>query len=123
MNRPEDRRSEYRMDNKTVIFVEVCSASPEHNNKTDVILCTSLDISPSGIQVQMDKEVPMGSIIRLCADFGNERDPIYLIGETRWIKTEEDLFNIGFELLDAENSDISEWQDLVQEKLQNNGRL
>ncbi len=111
-----DRRREQRLSQQTTIFVEVCSAEPGSADQARVIICSSLDISASGIQVQMDHPVPVGSILRLCADFGSQREPLYLVGETKWLSQEEELYNIGFELLDAENSDISEWQQLVDEK-------
>lgn len=112
-----DRRSELRLPSKATIFVEVCSASDNDEPSPTVIMCSSLDISANGIQVQMDSEVAVGSILRLCADFGSSREPIYLVGEAKWVSSSNDLFNIGFEILDAENSDISDWKHLIIEKL------
>ena len=119
MNFLEDRRNEHRLADKTIIFVELCSATADNTTSPNIIICTSLDISANGIQIQMDKEVPVASILRLCADFGNEREPIYLVGEAKWVKPEGELFNIGFELLDAENSDFADWKYLVASKLLN----
>jgi hypothetical protein len=117
MNSPTDRRSEIRLQTQATIFVEICSAEPDKDSSPTILICSSLDISANGVQVQMDDEVPLGSILRLCADFGSSREPIYLIGETKWVTPCDDLFNIGFEILDAENSDIMDWKNLIVEKL------
>jgi hypothetical protein len=113
----DERRSETRLDEKTTVFVEICAAEPGHNPDPKVIICTSLDLSANGLQVQMDSEVPVSSILRLCADFGRDKEPVYLIGEAKWVRPEGELFNVGFELFDAENSDIIAWKNLVANKL------
>jgi hypothetical protein len=109
-----DKRSELRVSEETTFFVEIYSQNDEESNDaTRVIICNSLDISANGIQLQMDTEVPTGSILRVCADLKPGQKALYLVGEVRWIKKEGDHYNIGFELYDAENTDISGWKNQI----------
>ncbi|ARN73649.1 PilZ domain-containing protein [Oceanicoccus sagamiensis] len=108
----DERRSETRIDEKTTIFIEVCSSSFDNTSPANIIICNSIDLSANGIQVEIDQEVAIGSILRLCAEF-NDSETLYLVGETKWVKPAGDHFNIGFELYDAENTDIVGWKKLV----------
>ena len=113
METNKERRSETRINEQTTIFIEVCSANFDNSSPAKVIICNSLDISANGIQVQMDEEVAIGTILRICAQSPNSDHDLYLVGETKWIKPEDDHFNIGFELYEAEDTDIASWKELI----------
>lgn len=113
MSNSTDKRSEIRVSEETTFFVEIHSQNDDESNDTKVIVCNSLDISANGIQLQMDTEVPTGSILRICADLKPGQKELYLVGEVRWIEKEDDHYNIGFELYDAENTDISGWKNQI----------
>ncbi len=63
--------------------------------------------------VKMDDKVPIGSILRLFAELPSSDKALHLIGEVKWIVEEENQFNIGFELYDAENTDIIGWKSEI----------
>jgi hypothetical protein len=113
MNDNEDRRSELRLDEQVTIFVEVCSSDATKSSAANIIICNSLDISANGIQFEMDQAVAVGSILRIGAELHNSQQALYLVGETKWVRPKEDHFSIGFELYDAENTDIAGWKELV----------
>lgn len=117
MNDSAERRTETRLFQQATIFIEVCSADFDDEQPAEVIICNSLDISANGIQVEMDKAVPTGSILRLCAEFLSGKDPMYLVGEVKWVAEQDDAFNIGFELFDAEGTDIIEWKNIIASQL------
>lgn len=112
-----ERRAETRIEKNTTLFVEVCSASFDNRSPANVIICSSLDISANGIQVEMDTEVAIGTILRICAEFEGDDKTLYLVGEVKWIKPIEEHFNIGFELYDAENTDIAGWKEVIAQLL------
>lgn len=119
MSNIDNKRSETRLDEKVTIFVEVCSDSIDNATPSNVIICKSLDISANGIQVQMDEQVPVGSILRLFAELPDSQKALHLIGEVKWIVEEKDQCNIGFELYDAENTDIIGWKSVIAAMLEN----
>ncbi len=122
MKKVEERRSEVRLDEKTTIFVEVSSASFDNSAPANVIICNSLDLSANGIQIEIDQEVPIGSILRICAELHDSNQTLYLVGEAKWVKPDGDHFNIGFELYDAENTDIIGWKEVIAAMLGHDDR-
>ncbi len=117
MSPGKERRSELRLNENATVFIEVCSADYDQSSPANVIICNSLDISANGIQVQMDQEVAVGSILRICAELDSDDDTLYLVGEVKWVKFHEDQYHIGFELYDAENTDISGWKSIIASRL------
>lgn len=111
-DKSHERRSELRIDEQATIFLEVISAATEHEAPA-VVICNSLDLSANGIQVAMDEEIAVGSILRLGVELGSDCDALYLVGEAKWVRRDEDQYLIGFELYDAENTDIADWKEAV----------
>lgn len=118
MNDSMERRSEVRLNQNATIYVEVSSASYDNSLPANVSICTSIDISANGIQVEMDEAVAVGSILRICAEFSNGEDALFLVGESKWVRKEDNHYKIGFELYDAENTDISSWKQAIATKLE-----
>jgi len=117
MTKADERRTETRIDKQTTIFIEVCSGDSDDNASPQIIICNSLDLSANGILVQMDNKVAIGSILRLCAELPDEETAMYLVGEVKWVTPCDDHFNIGFELYDAENTDIVGWKNIIAKML------
>lgn len=113
MTKADERRAEDREDVHAAVFLEVESPEPGTGERPTVILCRILDVSPSGMKIRIDRELPKGAILRLCADFGRERLPLEVVGEVRWIREEDDYFEAGFILFDSDYTDISSWKQLV----------
>ena len=117
MNTGTERRSELRLDEQATVFIEFYSADDEASAAPRVLICNSLDISANGIQIQIDQEVAVGSILRIGAELEGNEQALYLVGEVRWIKPADDGFTIGFALYDAENTDIIGWKALIAGRL------
>ena len=111
MSTDSGQRSETRVNRETTFYVEVYTGETQDIDHTKVIVCNSLDISAGGIALQMDRPLPVGSILRLCADVERSENVLYLIGEVKWVRAEEQYYNLGFELYDAEDSDLSDWKN------------
>jgi hypothetical protein len=112
-----EKRLEPRIDQHTTVFVEVCSASFDNSEPATVVICHSLDLSANGLQIEMDQEVAIGTILRICAEFSDDEKPLYLVGETKWVKPAGKHFAIGFALYDAENTDIAGWKNVIASML------
>jgi len=108
-----ERRSEHRVDERVTIFVERLAAEYDGSRPASIIICRSLDISANGLQVRMDQEVPVGAILRLCAQPPRGGRSLYLVGEVRWVRREGALFCIGFNLYESEQTDIVAWKELI----------
>ena len=101
-----EHREETRIEQEETIFIELLSGE-----SNDVIMCTSLDLSANGLQVVLDSDIPLESILRLCMDIP-DRDPIFLVGEVMWKRPDPDSdgIRIGFLLFESDDSNIEEWK-------------
>ncbi len=129
MANSDERRSESRLYEETTIFVEIYNGenNPLNNSSTNVIICNSLDLSANGIQIQIDHSIPAGTVLRICAEIhqeniaedeiSNKQKTLYLFGEVKWSSACDEMFNIGMELYDAEDSDIIFWKELIARRL------
>lgn len=117
MRTDSERRSESRVDGRVTIFVERLAADYDGSRPASVIVCRSLDISANGLQVRMDQPVPVGAILRLCAQPPNGERSLYLVGEVRWVRIEGPLHCIGFSLYESEQTDIVAWKELIARHL------
>ena len=102
-----EHREETRIEQEETIFIEVLSSEEDKG----VIMCTSLDLSANGLQVVVDNDIPLGSILRLCIDLP-DKDPIFLVGEVMWKRpdTDSDSKRLGFLLFESDDSNIEEWK-------------
>jgi len=111
-----NERVETRLELEETIFIEVLSSTTEDNG--DVIMCTSIDLSANGLQVVVDNELAVGSILRLCVDLP-DKEPMFLVAEIKWKKPDpnSDGFLLGFLLFESEDTDIAEWKLWIADML------
>ena len=111
-----ENRVQPRIDLEATIFVELLSSS-KHSPGT-IIMCNSLDLSASGLQVVVDDVIPAGSIFRLCIDL-KDADPIFLVAEVKWQRPDpdSDAHRIGFLLFESDDTDIERWKELMDDML------
>jgi hypothetical protein len=112
-----DRRSEERLDEHVTIFVERYATDFDNSRPASIMICDSVDISANGVQVRMDQPLPLGTILRLCAQFSGGRASLYLVGEVKWQRQEEAQYCIGFALFESEETDIIAWKELIAGQL------
>ena len=116
-DKASERRSEYRLGEQVTIFVERYAAEFDNSRAASIMICDSVDISANGVQVRMDQPLPLGTILRLCAQFSGGRESLYLVGEVKWLREEEGRYCIGFALFESEQTDIVAWKELIASQL------
>ena len=116
MTTSPEHRIETRLELQETVFIEVLSAASD--SPGTVIMCNSLDLSATGIQVVIDEDLAVNSILRLCIDLP-DREPIFLVGEVMWKRPdpESDGVRLGFLLFESDDSDIADWKLWVAEML------
>ena len=112
-------RVQTRLELEETIFIEVIAS--DSTSAGSVIMCNSLDLSANGLQVIMDEEISINSILRICIDL-KDADPIFLVGEVKWKRpdAEAGAYRIGFLLFESDDTDINRWKDLVSSLLPDN---
>ena len=109
-------RKHHRLAIVSTTFVELESPDAGDTNSGKLAACKSLDISRGGLKVLLEEEIPVGALLQLGVELPNAEEPLYLVGEVRWcLPNEEDngTWVAGFQLMNADNSDIKHWVDLV----------
>lgn len=112
-----NRRSEFRLNDRAALFVEVRAASPDGSTPAEILACSGLDMSANGLQLQVDRPLPAGAILRLGADMGQDQPAMYVVGEVRWCRPEGDGYAIGFLLFDSDGTDIVAWKQFIASRL------
>lgn len=114
----ENRRQHLRLDGKIAIFVEVRAASPVDGSPAEIIACSGVDLSAGGLQVEMDRPLPVGSILRLGADARGNVPVMYVVGEVRWCRPAGGGYAAGFSFFDSDGTDIIAWKKFIAARLQ-----
>lgn len=112
-----ERRTETRLDQQATIFVELLAADHELPEPPHISICSSIDLSAAGLQVRMNHPAEVGSILRLCAEFTDDRSPLYLVGEVKWQRPDGDGYFVGFALFESEHTDIDQWKQFITSQL------
>jgi len=116
-NNNHERRSEQRLTETVTILLERYAAEFDNSHPASIVICRSLDISANGLQVRIDEPIPVGTILRLCAQFSSGRQPLYVVGEVKWLREEGGAYDIGFALFESEGTDIAAWKQAIAGQL------
>jgi len=112
-----EKRRHQRLDFAGTIFIElVAPGMGSHDG--EVVKCATIDISRSGLRVRLDRELTVGAILQVGVDLDDKEDTLYLAGEVKWCGHEEsgqDSWLVGFELMNARDSDIETWREILSE--------
>lgn len=111
-----NRRTELRLTGRVAVFVETRAASPDGSSPAEVLACSGIDLSAGGLQLRLDRQLPVGSILRLGADL-REHGTFYVVGEVRWSRAEGAGWATGFALFDSDGTDIVAWKELIAARL------
>lgn len=113
----DNRRRDFRLPGQATLFVELRAACPDGSHPAEIVACSGLDLSANGLQLQLDRPLAVGSILRLGAHFGPQSPPLYVVGEVRWSRPEQQGHAVGFSLFESEGTDIIAWKNLIATRL------
>ena len=109
VNNPEDRRRFQRIQKEERAIIRQLNISGE-----DVTVsrfhCTTLDISPSGLQIHTKKSFPLGEQVEITVNLEGQGGAFSLSGVTRWIEPSKEApgYVLGVELIN--NNSMSLWR-------------
>jgi len=81
-----------------------------------MIKCKTMNVSRGGLQVVLQEDLGVGTILQIGVDLPGTEDTLYLAGEVRWCLPSNDAQNpwlAGFQVLNADDSDIELWAALI----------
>ena len=115
---PEQRRKHLRLPVESATFIELVSPRVGHSESGRLVTCKSLNVSRGGLQVSLGEELTVGAILHIGVDLPGSQDTLYLAGEVRWClknNNEQHPWIAGFQILNADDSDIDRWVALIME--------
>lgn len=113
----EKKRKHERLPSTETIFIELVSSSAD-GHKGEVVRCKTSDISVNGLRAQVGKELILGAILQVGIDLQEAQDTLYLAAQVIWCKRDKNNpshWSAGFELLNANDSDIKIWRKVLAE--------
>lgn len=112
----EDYRGHLRLPVSSTVFIELISPGTGADEAGAVIKCTTLNVSRSGLHVRLEHELVPGTILQIGIELPDSRETLYLAGEVRWcMAAPGGGYSAGFVLLNADGSDIAEWNSILVE--------
>lgn len=109
-------RKDQRQHREEKIFIEILSASSGGDSDSVLLECTTKDISKSGLKVQSEYPFILGAILELLLSFESGGYKFLLTGEVKWFEEAgKGEYLAGFELIEAEHSDIMLWQNMFSQ--------
>lgn len=113
----DNRRADMRLGAALAVFVEVRAADPVDGTPAEIVACSGVDLSAGGLQVELDRPLPVGSILRLGADAHGDAPVMYVVGEVRWSRPTGKGYAAGFSFFDSDGTDIIAWKKFIAGKL------
>ena len=111
----QDVRKHERLSFQGRIFIELLA--PGMNAiEGEVVSCKAIDISRSGFRVSLNRELTVGAILQIGAEVPQREDTLYLAGEVKWCRQDKstpEIWSVGFELMNASDSDIETWRSVL----------
>ncbi len=109
MTNPEDRRRHPRLRKEERAVIRQLNISGE-DVTVSKYYCTTVDISPGGLQIQTKKAFPLGEQVEITINLEGQAAAFNLSGVTRWIAPSkaEPGYVLGIELIT--NNSISNWK-------------
>ena len=115
MPKNPDRRQHARQPRDERVVVQIVSSTQDTLPPGTVVRCSTKDVSPNGIRIQLDQRVPEGFALELWVEVSGHPTKFFLAGMVKWCQEldEGKRYLVGIELKDAATEDFKQWQELL----------
>jgi hypothetical protein len=118
MNTINERRRHARLCQDDQFYIQVLAASESPDMVGLTMRCSTVDVSPAGIKLDVEQEVPVSSEIDLWIEIRPRPRRFFLRGMVKWCydaDAENHVYQIGVQLLDANSTDYEDWCRMFDE--------
>ncbi|WP_020209979.1 PilZ domain-containing protein [Gilvimarinus chinensis] len=112
---PSEQRQEYRLDASEAVYIEL-ESEPAAGAGT-IVLSRSTDLSANGLQVELDRALPVGHIYALCVQLRKPDQRFVLSGEVKWCRAAGSRYHTGIALYESDHTAIGEWKAAIAHRL------
>jgi Tfp pilus assembly protein PilZ len=80
------------------------------------VRCSTKDVSPQGLKIQLDQKVPEGFHLELWVEISSHSSKFYLAGEVKWCQEVEEgkRYLVGVQLTEGKAEDLELWQKVLE---------
>ncbi|UTF61835.1 PilZ domain-containing protein [Gilvimarinus sp. DA14] len=110
-----EQRQEYRLDAREAVYIELESEQAE--GAGTIVLSRSTDLSANGLQVELDRALPVGHIYTLCVQLRRPDQRFVLSGEVKWCRAEGARYHTGIALYESDLTAIADWKAVIAHRL------
>ena len=111
----KDRRQSNRQPRDERVVVQIVSSTRDTLPPGTVVRCSTKDVSPEGLRIQLDQQVPEGFELELWVEISNHSSKFYLAGVVKWCQELEGgkRYLVGVSLTEGKTEDLEQWQALL----------
>ena len=113
---PEDHRCHERINLEQRVFIELVSPGVSSDEPGEIATCRTVDISAEGLQVHLDSELRVDSILQIGVEMPAGRETLYLAAEVVWCRPAQEPasgYSAGLRVLNANGSDVGDWRERI----------
>lgn len=116
MQSKAERRKKARHLAREAVLLEIMPSFEQLSSNPEIVNGNSVDISSSGIQLELDRELITGTVLDLCVKLNSIPRKFFLTGEVKWCSPlQHDLHNVGIEIINGMNTDYAAWMVLFED--------
>ena len=110
----DNKRHESRLEQQETVFIEIQTLY-EGQPQSKMLVCHSLDISATGIKVQVDEALHLAAIYQMGVEIADLGLHLYLAIQIKWQIAAPDGqgFWVGLEVLESDDTDLQAWKMYV----------
>jgi hypothetical protein len=115
MSTKKHERQHVRQRRYERVVVQFVSSTHDRLPPGTVVRCSTDDVSPRGVAIQMDRQLPEGFLLEIWIEFSGHPREFYLLGEVKWCRelAEGERNLVGVELKERQNDDFKPWQEAL----------
>jgi len=109
-DRSGDKRRHPRLMREETLSIRPVSGG-QGIAERDAIYCSTVDMSASGIQVQLERPLPEGQHLDIWIALLDDLGTYHLQGKVNWVREESSVLVAGIEIM-PHSEDIRGWEEL-----------
>lgn len=111
----DEQRQEYRLTKSEAVYIEL--EAEMDGELGSILLSRCTDLSANGLQVIIDRSLPVGNIYSLSVQLQDPRRNFSLAGEVKWCRGGGDEYRVGVALFESDGTGIVAWKEEVAQRL------
>ena len=115
MSAAKNEREHVRKPQDKKVVFQITSSAHDTLPPGTVVRCSTRDISPNGLRIQLDRPLSKGSQLELSVEVLGLPGIYFLAGEVKWCKVLDEIKQnlVGVELRERQSDDLKLWRGLI----------